>query len=60
MKVSDAEKWLKRLVGERYIEPKEESQAMESWQYGDPANVLERKQGMKKARDRKINRGGGR
>ena len=55
--MNDAEKWLKRLVGEKYVEAREESKAMDSWQYGDPANVLERKQGIRKAQEKKVKKG---
>ena len=55
---SDAEKWLKMLVGDQRVEPKEASEVMESWQYGDPANVLERKQGMKKAQEKNFKKSG--
>ena len=57
--MNDAEKWLKKLVGDRYVEPKEETNVLESWQYGNPESVLEMKQLMKLARDRKLNKGGG-
>lgn len=57
--MNDAEKWLKNLVGDRYVEPKEEINVLESWQYGNPESVLERKQLMKLARDRKLKKGGG-
>lgn len=57
--MNEAEKWLKKLVGDRYVEPKEETEVLESWQYGNPESVLERKQGMKIARDRKLKKGGG-
>lgn len=57
--MNDAEKWLKKLVGDRYVEPKEETNVLESWQYGNPESVLERKQLMKLARDRKLKKGGG-
>ena len=52
--MNEAEKWLKKLVGDKYVEPKEETNVLESWQYGNPESVLERKQGMKLARDRKL------
>mgnify|MGYP003545075260 FL=1 len=58
--MNEAEKWLKKLVGDRYVEPKEESNVLESWQYGNPESVLERKQSMKLARERKLKKGGGR
>ncbi len=54
----DPHKWLKSLAGDRYIEPKEESKVLESYEYGNPESVLERKQGMKIARDRKLKKGG--
>ena len=57
--MNDAEKWLKKLAGDRYVEPKEETEVLESWQYGNPESVLERKQGMKIARERKLKKGGG-
>lgn len=57
--MNDAEKWLKRLVGDKYVEPKEETEVLESWQYGNPESVLERKQLMKIARERKLKKGGG-
>lgn len=57
--MNDAEKWLKKLVGDRYVEPKEETNVLESWQYGNPESVLEMKQLMKLARDRKLKKGGG-
>ena len=57
--MNEAEKWLKKLVGDKYVEPKEETEALESWQYGNPESVLERKQLMKLARDRKLKKGGG-
>ena len=60
MGLNDAEKWLKKLVGDKYVEPKEDSNVLESWQYGNPESVLERKQLMKLARDRKLKKGGGR
>lgn len=56
--MSEAEKWLKKLVGDRYVEPKEETEVLESWQYGNPESVLERKQLMKLARERKLKKGG--
>lgn len=56
--MNDAEKWLKKLVGDRYVEPKEETNVLESWQYGNPESVLEMKQLMKLARDRKLKNGG--
>ena len=52
--MNEAEKWLKKLVGDRYVEPREETEVLESWQYGNPESVLERKQGMELARDRKL------
>ena len=58
--MNEAEKWLKKLVGDRYVEPKEETNVLESWQYGNPESVLERKQSMKLARERKLKKGGGR
>ena len=58
--LNDAEKWLKKLAGDRYVEPKEETEVLESWQYGNPESVLERKQLMKLARERKLKKGGGR
>lgn len=57
--MNDAEKWLKKLAGDRYVEPKEETEVLESWQYGNPESVLEMKQLMKLARDRKLKKGGG-
>ena len=57
--MNDAEKWLKRLVGDKYVEPKEETNVLESWQYGNPESVLERKQLMRLARERKLKKGGG-
>ena len=57
--MNEAEKWLKNLAGDRYVEPKEETNVLESWQYGNPESVLERKQGMKLARDRKLKKGCG-
>ena len=55
--MNEAEKWLKNLVGDRYVEPKEETKVLESWQYGNPESVLERKQLMKLAQDRKNKKG---
>ena len=57
--MNEAEKWLKKLVGDRYVEPREETEVLESRQYGNPESVLERKQGMKLARERKLKKGGG-
>lgn len=57
MGLNEAEKWLKKLVGDKCVEPKEETNVLESWQYGNPESVLERKQGMKLARDRKNKKG---
>ena len=57
--MNEAEKWLKKLVGDKYFEPKEETEVLESWQYGNPESVLERKQLMKLARERKLKKGGG-
>jgi len=57
--LNEAEKWLKKLVGDKYFEPKEETEVLESWQYGNPESVLERKQLMKLARERKLKKGGG-
>lgn len=56
--MNEAEDWLKKLVGDKYVEPKEETNVLESWQYGNPESVLERKQLMKLARDRKAKKGG--
>lgn len=55
--MNEAEKWLKKLVGDKYVESKEETNVLESWQYGNPESVLERKQLMKLARDRKNKKG---
>jgi len=57
--LNEAEKWLKKLAGDRYVEPKEKTKVLESWQYGNPESVLERKRGMKLARERKLKKGGG-
>ena len=57
--MNDAKKWLKNLVGDRYVEPKEESRAMESYYYGNPEDVYARNQGRERARDRKLKKGGG-
>lgn len=59
MGLNEAEDWLKKLIGDRYVEPKEETEVLESWQYGNPESVLERKQLMKLARERKLKKGGG-
>ena len=58
--MNESEKWLKNLVGDKYVKPKEETNVLESWQYGNPESVLERKQLMKLARERKLKKGGGR
>ena len=51
--MNEAEKWLKKLVGDRYVEPKEESKALPYFMYsGDPADNLDRIRAIRKARDR--------
>ena len=53
MKDDDAQKWIKKLAGDRYVEPKEESRALPSFMYsGDPADNLDRIRGIRKAQDR--------
>ena len=54
MKDDDAQKWLKKLAGDRYVEPKEESRALPSFMYGNPEDSLDRIRGIKKAQDKKI------
>lgn len=54
----DPHKWLRKLVGDGYVKPKEETKVLESWQYGNPESVYERKQGMKIARERKLKKKG--
>jgi len=50
--LNEAEKWLKKLAGDRYAEPKEESRALPSFLYGNPEDNLDRIRGIRKARDR--------
>ena len=52
MKDDEAQKWIKKLAGDRYVEPKEESRALESFRYGNPEGVLERIRSIREARDR--------
>lgn len=52
MSDDDAQKWLKKLAGDRYVEPKEESRALPSYMYGNPEDSLDRIRGIRKARDR--------
>lgn len=54
----EAQKWLKRLAGDRYVEPKEESKALPYFMYsGDPADNLDRIRSMRKAQEKKIVKG---
>lgn len=50
--MNEAEKWLKKLVGDRYVEQKEESRALPSFMYRNPEDNLDRIRGIRKARDR--------
>lgn len=57
MGLNEAEKWLKKLIGDRYVEPKEESHAMPSYYYSDPAESLDRIRGIRKAHERRLKKG---
>lgn len=54
----DPHKWLKRLAGDRYLEPKEDSRALPSYMYADPAESLDRIRAIRKAQDRKLTKKG--
>lgn len=51
----DPHKWLKRLAGDRYVEPREDSRALPAYMYSrDPADSLDRIRSDRKAQERKL------
>lgn len=56
----EAKRWLEKLTGERQTD-REEILALPAYQYGDPANFIDRmREGRKRAKERVKNKGGGR
>lgn len=57
--MNDPSEWLKKLVGDKPVIVREESYALPSYQYGDPAENLDRIRAERKAeelRNKKKNR----
>jgi hypothetical protein len=51
----DPNEWLRKLVGDkRVMVRREESRALPSWQYGDPADNLDRIRAERKAEERRL------
>ena len=53
----EAQKWIKKLAGDRYVEPKEESRALPSFMYGNPEDSLDRIRIIREAQDKNLNKG---
>lgn len=50
----DPNEWLRKLTGDKRVTVREESRALPSWQYGDPADNLDRIRAERKAEERRL------